>query len=84
MFEIPETTSGLPAEAEAARQTLMQGLCSVEAMALALGRKPTTIRQWIKDGMPCVRYGKASYPVLEAARQWLIARSNTDVTMTTE
>jgi hypothetical protein len=82
MLQIPETTNTLPADAEAVRQHFMQGLCSVEALAAALDKKPTTVRQWIKSGLPCVRFGKDCYPIIDAARQWLIARSNTDVPMT--
>jgi hypothetical protein len=77
MIELSTTDENLSPAAAAVRLKLMDGLAPLGAFAQAIGRGERQVQNWIADGLPCVRYGKTPYIVIDEAKRWLISRSAT-------
>ena len=56
----------------------MNGLTTIEVFAEAIGKTRRQIQNYIRDGMPHIRYGKTPYICITQAKDWLLAESRTD------
>jgi hypothetical protein len=78
MIDIPDTGKEPSAAVAAVRAELMNGLATVEVFAEAIDKTPRQVQNYIRAGMPVVRYGKTPYVIVTPARDWLIVGPRTD------
>jgi hypothetical protein len=62
----------------AVRAELMNGLATVDVFAEAIGKTHRQIQNYVRAGMPHVRYGKTPHICITEAKHWLLAKSNID------
>ena len=77
-IDISDEVEEPSAAVAAVRAELMNGLTTIEVFAEAIGKTRRQIQNYIRDGMPHIRYGKTPYICITQAKDWLLAESRTD------
>lgn len=79
MQHVGGSTAPAPvADVQGVRAQVLKGAAPLDVFADAIGKSARMVRNYIRDGMPCVYIGRDVYPLVEEGAEWLRTRRQSD------